>query len=72
MSETLQTALERLLPGRTCIIIAHRLRTLDRVDEIAVLEEGRLVEHGQRKHLELQPTSRYAALLRAGDQELLS
>ena len=41
-------ATRTLLAGRTAVIIAHRLDTLDRVDEIAVLEGGRVVEHGPR------------------------
>ena len=58
-------ATERLLAGRTAVIIAHRLDTLDRVDEIAVLDRGRLVEHGPRGALAADPTSRYARLRRA-------
>jgi ABC-type multidrug transport system fused ATPase/permease subunit len=38
--------IERLMQGRTAIIIAHRLRTIERVDLVAVLEQGRLVELG--------------------------
>ena len=57
-------ATERLLAGRTAVIIAHRLDTLDRVDEIAVLEHGRLVEHGTRAALAADPGSRYAGLRR--------
>jgi subfamily B ATP-binding cassette protein MsbA len=38
--------IERLMQGRTTIIIAHRLRTIERVDLVAVLDQGRLVELG--------------------------
>jgi ATP-binding cassette, subfamily B, bacterial len=55
-------ATERLLAGRTAVVIAHRLDTLDRVDEIAVLERGRVVEHGPRAALAADPSSRYARL----------
>ena len=36
------------------------------MDEIAVLEDGRVVEHGRREDLARSPTSRYARLRRAG------
>ena len=48
--------------GRTALIIAHRLETLDICDDIAVFEDGRLVEHGARDQLETDPRSRYAGL----------
>jgi ATP-binding cassette, subfamily B, bacterial len=60
----LQKALARLLQGRTAVIIAHRLDTVERVDAIAVLEDGVVVEHGPRDRLASRPTSRYARLLR--------
>ncbi len=47
----LQTALERLLAGRTTIIIAHRLSTVRRADCIVVLERGRVVEMGSHEEL---------------------
>jgi ABC-type multidrug transport system fused ATPase/permease subunit len=68
--ERLDAAVGELLRGRTAVIIAHRLSTLRRVDDIAVLDAGRLVEHGSRAALAADPTSRFAALLRAGREEL--
>ena len=65
-------ATRRLLDGRTAMVIAHRLETLAEVDEIAVLENGRLVEHGQRHRLAADATSRYAHLLQTADHGLLS
>jgi ATP-binding cassette subfamily B protein len=62
----IEAATEALLAGRTAIVIAHRLATLDRMDEIAVLDGGRVVEHGRREDLARSPTSRYARLRRAG------
>ncbi len=58
-------ALDRLLTGRTGIIIAHRLATLRRVDTILVLEGGRIVEQGPREALMRDHDSRFARLLAA-------
>ncbi|MGH9233644.1 MAG: ABC transporter ATP-binding protein, partial [Acidimicrobiales bacterium] len=60
--QRITAATEALLAGRTAVIIAHRLDTLDRVDEIAVLDGGRLVEHGRRADLAAMPESRYARM----------
>ena len=51
-SENLITqALERVMEGRTCLIIAHRLSTVVRADRILVLRAGRLVEEGAHGEL---------------------
>ncbi|MBZ0217931.1 MAG: ATP-binding cassette domain-containing protein [Fimbriimonadaceae bacterium] len=51
-SETLvQEALERLMEGRTTLVIAHRLATIQRADRILVLDQGRIVEEGTHKSL---------------------
>ncbi|MEZ5282842.1 MAG: ABC transporter ATP-binding protein [Acidimicrobiales bacterium] len=55
-------ATAELLAGRTAIVIAHRLDTLEHMDHIAVLSEGRLVEWGQRQALADDPTSTYSRL----------
>ena len=60
-------ATHRLLGGRTAVIVAHRLSTLDEVDDIAVLDHGRLVEHGPRAALAANPRSRYARLVAASE-----
>ena len=46
-----QAALERLMAGRTSIVIAHRLSTVERADRIVVVEAGRIVEQGRRDEL---------------------
>ncbi|HEV7216604.1 MAG TPA: ABC transporter ATP-binding protein, partial [Chloroflexota bacterium] len=59
----IERAVDRLLRRRTAIIIAHRLDTVRRADEIMVLEDGRVVEHGARRRLLADPGSRFARLL---------
>lgn len=62
----LERAVDRLLVGRTAIVIAHRLSTLRRVDQLLVLEEGCLVEYGPRERLAIEPESEYNRLLHMG------
>jgi ATP-binding cassette subfamily B protein len=47
----LQAATERLIEGRTAIIVAHRLSTIERCDRILVLDQGQLVEQGTHTSL---------------------
>ena len=58
-------ALGRLLAGRTGIIVAHRLSTFAYADDILVLDDGQIREHGARRDLAADPTSHFARLLRA-------
>ena len=46
-----QSALDRLMRGRTTIVIAHRLSTIERADRIVALEAGRIVEQGTHAEL---------------------
>jgi ABC-type multidrug transport system fused ATPase/permease subunit len=55
-----------LLADRTGIIIAHRLETVLRLDDIAILEGGRVREFGPREQLMADPNSRLSQLLRVG------
>jgi ABC-type multidrug transport system fused ATPase/permease subunit len=47
----IERALDRLLRGRTSLIIAHRLATVRRADEILVVEQGRIVQRGSEREL---------------------
>jgi ABC-type multidrug transport system fused ATPase/permease subunit len=67
----LSAALDRLIEGRTAIIIAHRLATVAHVDEIIVLEHGRVVEHGPRADLAASPDSLFAHLLETAKDGLI-
>ena len=58
---TVEAALERLLEGRTVVLIAHRLSTAARADTVAVVDGGRVVEHGTHAEL-LAGEGPYAAL----------
>ena len=68
----LQRAVDRLLEGRTALVIAHRLATVERVDEIVVIDNGRILEHGDRETLAGDPSSHYSRLLKTGLEEALA
>ena len=68
----LERALDRLLKNRTAIIIAHRLGTVQRADEILILDGGRAVEHGARQALASDPHSTFYHLLQVGIEEALA
>jgi ABC-type multidrug transport system fused ATPase/permease subunit len=68
----IEQALDRLLQGRTSIIIAHRLSTVRRADEILVVENGQIVQRGnERELLKVDgPFRRLAHTLEGGEPEL--
>jgi ATP-binding cassette, subfamily B, bacterial len=68
----IERAIDLLLNGRTAIIIAHHLDTVRRADDILILEDGRVREHGPRAALAADPASRFAGLLRTGMSEVLA
>jgi ATP-binding cassette subfamily B protein len=62
----LERAVGRLLQDRSAIVIAHRLTTVQRADEIMILGNGRIRERGQRQVLASDPASRFYELLQTG------
>lgn len=67
-----ERALDRLLTSRTAMVIAHRLRAVERADVVIVLECGRIAEAGARDALAADPASRFSALLRAEARQAVS
>ncbi len=68
----METAIDLLLAGRTGIIIAHRLQTVQRADDILILEDGRVAEYGPRVSLAADPRSRFYHLLQTGLEAALA
>ena len=64
--------IDRLVEDRTVIMIAHRLGSVQRCDEIMIVEQGRIVEQGDRKQLAEAPESRFHRLLQIGLDEALA
>ena len=63
-----QASLERLMAGRTTLVIAHRLSTVQKADRIVVLDAGRIVETGRHAEL-LAQGGLYASLYRLQFQD---
>jgi ABC-type multidrug transport system fused ATPase/permease subunit len=71
-TETLiERGIDKLLQGRTGIIIAHRLTTVQRANQILILDRGRVREYGLRKTLANTPDSYFAQLLKTGLADVL-
>ncbi len=68
----MEQAIDQLLADRSCLIIAHRLATVERADRIVILEQGRVVEAGLRTKLASDPESRFSRMLAAGLEEVLA
>jgi ATP-binding cassette, subfamily B, bacterial len=68
----IEKAVDHLLANRTAILIAHRLATVTRADDIVILEDGRVIEQGERQALADDPESTFAHLLVAGMEEVLT
>jgi ATP-binding cassette subfamily B protein len=70
--QRIEQAINRLLSGRTGMVIAHRLATIRRADEVMVIEGGRILEYGSREALAADATSHFAHLLQTGMEEILA
>jgi ATP-binding cassette subfamily B protein len=69
--QRLERAIDKLLHNRTALIIAHRLSTVHRADDIMILEDGQVCEYGNRQQLASDPASRFYRLLQTGMEEVL-
>jgi ATP-binding cassette, subfamily B, bacterial len=67
-----ERAVDRLLTGRTALIIAHRLSTLNRVDQVLILDHGKILEYGDRATLAQDANSHFARLVALGRSEVLT
>ncbi len=70
--QRLERAMDKLLHNRTAIIIAHRLGTVQRADQIMILDQGCISEYGSRLQLINNPGSRFNQLLQTGLEEVLA
>ncbi len=70
--QLIERAVSKLLHNRTAIIIAHRLGTIHRADEIMILQDGQVIEHGDRAQLAADTESRFYGLLQTGLEEVLA
>jgi ATP-binding cassette subfamily B protein len=53
----IDAALSELVRNRTAIVIAHRRRTIERADDVLVIDDGRVLEYGPRSVLDIDPTA---------------
>ena len=67
----IERAVDKLVRDRSAIIVAHRLGTVERADDILILENGRILEYGERARLAEDPSSRFYHLLETGLEEVL-
>ncbi|AIE73432.1 ATP-binding protein of ABC transporter [Synechocystis sp. PCC 6714] len=62
--QLIDQAINRLLEHRTGVIIAHRLKTVERADQILILDRGKILEYGDRLSLLANPQSHFRQLLK--------
>jgi ABC-type multidrug transport system fused ATPase/permease subunit len=70
--QLIEQAVSRLLRNRTGVIVAHRLASVQRANKILILDNGGIVEFGDRTALAADQNSRFSHLLRTGMEELLA
>ena len=68
----IERAIDKLLHNRTGIIVAHRLATVQRADEIMIIDKGKVLEHDDRVKLMNDPDSHFYHLLQTGLEEALA
>lgn len=68
----IEQAVDKLVRDRTAIIVAHRLGTVQRADDILILEDGEIIEYGERLRLMGDPNSHFNHLLETGLEEVLA
>jgi len=68
----IEQAVDKLTQNRTALVIAHRLKTVQRADKIMILDNGRILEFGDRRTLALDPGSQFNKLLKTGMDEVLA
>lgn len=68
----IELAVDKLVHQRSAIIVAHRLGTVQRADDILILENGQTIEYGERLQLASDPDSRFYQLLQTGLEEVLA
>lgn len=69
--QQITSGIRALLKGRTGVVIAHRLSTMSLADDVMILENGSIIEHGRRSELQQNPQSRLYQLFRAGVSEVV-
>jgi ATP-binding cassette subfamily B protein len=70
--QLIESTVARLLSDSSAIIVAHRLKTVLRTDEIMILENGRICEYGDKTALMKDTSSRFHSLLQTGLEEVLA
>ena len=68
----IERAVDKLLENRSAIIIAHRLGTVERADDILILDDGNAIEYGPRSELAVDADSKFYQLLKTGLEEVLA
>jgi ABC-type multidrug transport system fused ATPase/permease subunit len=70
--QLIEQAIQKLLVGRSGIIIAHRLATIQRADDILIIEDGQIREYGERIALLADPNSHFYHLMQSDLEEVLA
>ncbi len=68
----IESAVAAVIMDRTAFVIAHHLGTVARADDIMIIENGTVIEFGERTTLQADPTSRFSRLLASGMEEVLA